>query len=338
MKKQLLSMILVITICFALFPVTAHADSDHIFRATLEANVDTAVRNVPYRDGSIVVRVAEGDVLKVTNAITNEYGNVWYKVMTPAGEGYVYSEKTREHCCTYHQVAGNDAILFCECGNVVASNKQVLQNISLGDAATLPAPVDVLSPESLEALHLALGAAMAVAAPYAAVVVVGGVVIFIAVQAKANKVTLERAEVEWKALNDYRPSDGLYYDGVLCNGVMFVNIANPMDEYDAIRSVDHNINSYLNLLKENEKAKAPLWFVYTPLDLSAMCLADDYCAVHPGFRVENYWGDAHDRENCMSQFKHYHIVSDYTVPNPHLGGHIIYGAPCLDTFHEGAWA
>lgn len=345
MNKKLIAMILVFALCYAAGPVVAHADSERDFRVTLEANTDTTVRDAPYQDGKVVVPLSEGDIVKVTKAVVNRHGNVWYQVITPQGEGFIYSEKTREHHCCYQNVDGCNNAFFCNCGNIIVANdEQSLQAIAFGNAAALPAPVDVLAPETLESLGLGLaglGAAASAAAPYVVVLVVGGVVIYIAVHAQANEAVLVRASVEWRALNsDFRPQDGLYYDGMLKDGVMLVNVANPMDEYEAMKSIDRNINCYLNILEGDNRAKAPLWFVYTPLDLSAMCLAENYCVSRPGygFCVENYWGDAHERSNCMPQFKHYHIVGNFEVPSPHLGGHIIFGAPCLDTYHEGAWA
>ena len=79
------------------------------------------------------------------------------------------------------------------------------------------------------------------------------------------------------------------------------------------------------------------WFIYTVDELSAVSLADDYCAEHSDYRVDNYWGDSHETNNCMKQFLHLHITNVFDTTN-HLGGHICYGKPCLDTYAQGAWA
>lgn len=274
----------------------------------------------------------------------NRYGNVWYQVMSASGEGYVYSEKTREHHCSFRCVDGCDNVFFCRCGNItVANDNNARYAVSVGYTDALPVQ-DLLGAETLEALRLALtgvGAAAAAAFPYIAVVAVGGMLIYLTVTATDGTVTLDRAAVDYRELGEkYKPDSGKFYNGIRKNSVIFINVADPMDEGEALMAVDYQIGSYLNILTDSARSKLPLWFIYTFWENDAYQLAADYCFEHADrqFFIENLKPDEHHSGNCMAQFKHIHIVSNYLAPGDHFNGHILFGTPCLDTFRSGAWA
>ena len=212
----------------------------------------------------------------------------------------------------------------------------------IGTAATLPRPVitpDIIA--ELGALGLATKGAITAAIPYipyVGVVVVCGVVVYVAVSVSQD-VAIEKVTTDWKKLDkDYRPEDGIYYRGIANDdGFFYIDVARPMDEREAMSQIDKEI------MISNLGAREISWFVYTVQDYDALNLVDGYIASRSGVTCD-YTVDAHGNNSMLKQFKHYHITSVFNhfyYPDgyeEHYGGHVAFGTPGLDSmWGQGAW-
>ncbi len=75
------------------------------------ATQDTTIRKGFYDSTSVVRNVKKDEVFKVTQEITNKYGNLWYKV----SDGYIYSGKVKDYTTTkdasYKVITKQDAVI-----------------------------------------------------------------------------------------------------------------------------------------------------------------------------------------------------------------------------------
>ena len=319
------------------FPAFA-AEKDESF-SVYETTVTTTIRAEPYQDSKSLSKINCGSLVYGTKSVTNSYGNVWIQTVDPASgkTGYVFSGKLAIHECDFESVDGCETLIYCRCGAIVEQKEDGMSRI--GAAATLPRPVitpDIIA--ELGALGLATKGAITAAIPYVGVVVVCGVVVYVAVSVSQD-VAIEKVTTDWKKLDkDYKPEDGVYYRGVAeKDGFFYIDVARPMDEYEAMSQIDKEI------MISNLGVREVSWFVYTVLDNDALRLVDSYIASRSGVTCD-YAVDAHGDNSMLKQFKHYHITSIFNHfyhPNgyeEHYGGHVAFGTPALDSlWGQGAW-
>ena len=333
--KKCISFLLILALMLTMIPpVSAFAAEETTEFITIEVSVDTTVREKASQDAKVLSKVKQGGYLISTGSVTNRWGNVWFRVVDPTTgeEGFIYSGKVHEHQCDYRDVDGCDALEFCSCGNI----RKVASGMMHTNAYALPA--QVLDPDVVAAIcasGAAIGSAATAVFPYVVVVVAFGALVYMSVKVADNSVTIDKVSTDWRRLDaDFKPDEGLYYNGMVKDGFFYIDVSQPMDVNEAIDVVEYSIMKNKLFAFSN---KPIYWFVYTLTDLSAMCLVDEFISTHYGY-TSNFVEDAHDKGNLFSQFKHYHITETFDWVGSHLGGHILFDAPKLGTFNEGMWA
>lgn len=333
---RVISIVLLIAMSVNFVLPAAAAESNEDF-CVYEAVVDTTARVKPYQDSAIQSKIKRGDLVFSTKSVTNSYGNTWIQTVDPSsGEtGFVFVDKLSPHQCELHPVDGSETLLYCRCGAFVEEEKDGINRI--GAAVALPRPA--LTPDVIAELGYALKGAITAALPYVGVAVVCGTVVYIAVTV-SQTVTVEDVSTDWRKLDkEFRPEDGVFYNGIVKgdDNLFYIDIAHPMDEYDAVRQIDKEIAiSTLGL-------RNFCWFVYTVQDYDALNLVDRYISTRSGFTCD-YSVDSHGSSSQLKQFKHYHITNvfnHYYYPDgweEHYGGHVAFGSPALDSmWGQGAW-
>lgn len=339
--KRLFTLALAIAMLIQMIPVTALAteEEDYVY---LEVTTGKTLRVEPYESSEVFAKVEPGDVLIAEDFVTNKYGNLWYKILCPGGDyAFIYNENVKEH--THELVEAGDTLMYCRCGCIVEKKGDTRQ--IFGDVAALPRPV--LGPDdiaALGALWTGLKAGAAAALPYLGVVVACGTVVYLAVSVSRSGIKVDEIASEWEKLDeDFRPEKGVYFEGKVENGFLWIDIANPMDDDSAVVKIEKHINWY-NKIKPRNK-KTPLWFIYTLDEFHAYDLTEKFISTHPQYTF-NSMIDVGGTKDMMNQFKHYHIIPifepyiPYTFEDEHMdhmGGHIAFGAPKWGTFEEGAW-
>lgn len=340
--NRILSIILVMAFALSTvaFPAFA-AEQDEPF-SVYEASVKTTIRAEPYQDSKALSSINRGALVFATKSVTNSYGNVWIETVDPASgkTGYIFSGKLTTHKCAYKAVDGCETLMYCRCGAFAEQKREGMNR--MGASVALPRPLitpDVVA--ELGALGLATKAAVSSALayiPYVGVIVVCGVVIYVAVSVSQD-VRIEKVTTDWKKLDkNFKPKDGVYYNGIAeKDGFFYIDIARPMGEYEAMRQIDKELKI------SNLGIREISWFIYTVRDYDALDLVDRYISTRSGVTCD-YTVGAHNKNPILRQFKHYHITSvfnHYYYPDgyeEHYGGHVAFGTPALDTlWGQGAW-
>lgn len=339
MKKlftRVISVLLLIVMAINFVLPAAAVESNEDFYI-YEAVADTTARTKPYKNSSMLSRIKHGDLVFSTKSVTNSHGNIWVQIVDPSsGEtGYVFVDNLQPHQCEHHPVDGSETLLYCRCGSIVTQEKDSMNRIAA--AAALPTPV--LTPGVIAELGYALNGAITAALPYVGVVVVCGTVIYIAVTV-SQTVSVEDVSTDWQKLDkDFRPEDGVFYNGIVKDDDLFyIDIAHPMDDFDAAGQIDKEIAISTMGLRNI------CWFVYTVQDYDALNLVDRYISTRSGFTCD-YSADSHGNNTQLKQFKHFHITSVFNhlhYPDgreEHYGGHVAFGSPALDSmWGQGAWS
>lgn len=340
--NRMLSVILVMALVMSTFVFPAFADEQDDSFDVYETSVKTTIREEPYQNSKALSSINCGTLVFSTKSVTNSYGNVWVQTVDPASgkTGYVFSGKLTIHECAFNAVDGCETLMYCRCGVFVEQKRDGINRI--GASVALPRPVitpDVVA--ELGALGLAAKGAISAALPYipyVGVVVVCGVVVYVAVSVSQD-VAIEEVTTDWKKLDkDYRPEDGVYYRGIAeKDGFFYIDVARTMDEYEAMRQIDKE------LMTSKLGIRDVSWFVYTVQDYDALNLVDSYISSRSGVTCD-YTVDAHGNNSVLKQFKHYHITSifnHYYYPDgfeEHYGGHVAFGTPGLDSlWGQGTW-
>lgn len=341
--NRMISVILVMALLLSTMVFPAFAAEEDASFSVYETIEKTTIRAEPYQDSKELSSINRNTLVYGTKSVTNAYGNIWIQTVDPASgqTGYVFSGKLTSHECEFCVVDGCETLMYCRCGAFVEQKKDGMNRI--GATAALPRPV--ITPDIIAELG-ALGLAAKSTAtavipyiPYVGVVVVCGVVVYVAVSVSQD-VAIEKVTTDWKKLDkDYRPEDGVYYRGIANNddGFFYIDVAGPMDEYEAMSQIDKEIMLF------NLGVRKVSWFVYTVQDYDALNLVDMYINSRSGFTCD-YTVGAHGNNSMLKQFKHYHITSIFNhfyYPDgyeEHYGGHVAFGTPGLDSmWGQGAW-
>lgn len=331
MKKQIIALLLVLTLIISSVPsYQANAAEKERNYEVCETVVNAVVRKEANKKSEVLSEVPAGTILFCEGFVKNRFGNIWMRIIDAksGNYGYIYSERVRGHCCEFHNVDGTD-VQFCKCGNLKTDMKG---KIGVADAMAIPNPVinpDVLI--SLGAAATAVQTGLAATMPYIAVAVVGGTLIYFAISVTQNSAIVNSASTTWEKVDEnFKPEEKVYFVGQVKTDYFYIDVSKKMNEYEAMKVIDKSI--WANALVQQNS----LWFVYTVRDTDALKLVDGYLATRSGFESELI-EDAHDKGSLMRQFKHYHITR-LLDPYDHLGGHIAFGTPELDTlWGQGAW-
>lgn len=264
------------------------------------------VRTNASSKGSVIEEVPSGTLLYVTGSVTNKAGNLWYKVITADGDGYVYSRNVTEHI---HNMTEDESTGFalCRCGYYQVKQTGIVQQSA---AAALPLPIfgpeavgDILGAGALESAGTAVGELVLTAAPYVllAVTVFGLLYLTINVTKTSWKVTRFTFE-DFDFLTDY------YYKCYrLEDRLIFIN-PNGMNLTEAGQYLKDGMNMLTGGIMYN---------IYTPVKNSADALGDYFCSLSRMYAYGNSKGksesECHGKTPDQGYFEHYHIGNKLTM-------------------------
>ena len=317
--KKILVFLLAASIVTTSLPIVASASSVNDSETYIEIISEEApIRTGPGKNYETMVVGRKGDCLIYTGTTENKFGNVFLKCKINNGTEenlYVYSENVVFHEHNYNLIS--EPISVCKCGRYnIDSNSSIVQTgVLSATAGTL------LTTEAVSALGVfsggtsALAAGLSAAFPYVAVASIGGLLIYMLVNASGTQVSsVTCLSSEWDVyeyLESEFNSKEPYQKACLIGTVLLMD-RNSMDLEDAnkyLKSITRNPSYAL----ANNITNQSLFSVYTFNPVTAQELCERYAKNGP-----DYGYGSSESANCLYEsdknkepgkvyFDHFHL-------------------------------
>lgn len=212
-------------------PLGANANftSSEVFVEAIKNNVP--VRTEPNSKASVVMRLAKEDTLHVTGSVQNKANNTWFTVDYGGQTYYVYSQNVQEHIHNFQTNPSASGVKLCSCGYYSYAPTGEA-NISAVATAGWLLGEDVIS-AAIAAGSAKLAEGLAVAFPYVGIVVVGGMIVYIAYNATFTRCYFSDKVKTMEEFGSGSFENGKYYYAMSSGNAtspLLVCYASPIDE------------------------------------------------------------------------------------------------------------
>ncbi len=185
--KRIISLLLAVVLVLNYVPAASAAtpmSSDEYIEVT---SATAPLREGPGKTYDEIVTLEQGDCLMVTGFTENKHGHIWFEVEYAGVRCYIYSEHAEEfHKHNYNVVS--DGLSVCKCGMYTIDSTSPILQTGVATAGTLLGAEAVAAAGQLSAAGGTIATGFTAAFPYVAVVVVGGLLIYMAVSKSGTQV------------------------------------------------------------------------------------------------------------------------------------------------------
>lgn len=303
----------------------------------IEVTANCIVRAEPTKNSDEVCHVEVGDSFEVKDTITNKYGNVWFQISCLGTDAYIYQGNVGDHIHNYILIDGTD-ISLCQCGAYLSASAGAMTIDAMAYAPNIFADAEALGAAAsvLGAAGSTIAGAVSAAIPPAAVVavvVVAGVLIYLAVSQSGAKVYTETAElietdVQLRGKLSRDGFDGYYKAATLDGcGLLLAKDSMGLEEAnDFLKVATFSANRTVSELSGSLVAS-----VYTLSQDNARMLADRFAANGPAYGYGNSKGanEYAEPSHKVCYFDHFHTFYAFngTKLSKVWGSHIFFGLP-----------
>lgn len=335
--KRTIALILALVLVINLVPCVSASESTSDY-------IEVTSQEAPLRSGagkkhSEIAQLQEGDCLIVIDYVINKYGNLWYKVEYGDDVGYLYESHAVLHQHDYEAIA--DGLNVCKCGAyTIDEDSTIMQtNAAVATAGTLITAEAVAAAGQLSAAGAAIAGGLAAAFPYVAVAAVGGMLIYMAVNATGTQVKdVTRVETldDVKKLMDDNDGVEAYFAAVFSFGKVpaLILASAPMDLDEATSYLRKCVRNPLSALVYDTTGISML-NIYTFTDDLARQLCKNFVSKEKNYaygnskKVLGVSEHDHSYDSQKIYFEHYHI---FRINNPfsltkERRIHILFGVP-----------
>ena len=306
----------------------------------IEVTSSTApLRSGPGKSYNELATLQSGDCLIYIEFTINQHQNTWIKVKYGDGVAYLHEPHAVIHQHSYRAVA--DGFNTCKCGSYTIDEGSTMMQTSVGvaTAGTLLTAEAVLAAGELSAMGTAISTGLAAAFPYVAVVAVGGMLIYMAVNSTGTQV---KDVIKIKSIDDVQnlmdetDDAKVYYAAVFSFGKkpMLLLAKKGMDLDEATNYLSKCVRDPLSGLVYAKTGNSMV-NIYTFTDSLAKKLCKNFVKNEKSYAYgdsnKSLGASEHDHtyKDWKIYFEHYHI---YYVGSPfslikNRKIHILFGEP-----------